>query len=331
VAVAGLADADEAVSRAGLALAGAKADARRPWRAYQPTMLDAALDRAALHGDLAAALARDGLSVHYQPIVDLTGGTVAGFEALARWQHPERGAIPPSRFVALAEETGLIVPLGRSVLRRAAADLARMRALPGTAGKLQVAVNVSPLQLCEPDFPAEVAAVIEEAGVPAEALCLEITESSVLDQSGRTLEVLRELKSLGVSLAIDDFGTGHSALSYLPDLPFDSLKIDRSFVTTIATSPVRAEVVRGIVRIAGAVGMRVVAEGIETAPQQELLVDASCHFGQGFLYSTPVPMEQAALLLGRSWPTAAQLRHGWPARQNGPAPARHRHPIAGAA
>jgi EAL domain-containing protein (putative c-di-GMP-specific phosphodiesterase class I) len=294
-------------------------------------MLDAALDRAALHGDLAAALARDGLSVHYQPIVDLTGGTVAGFEALARWQHPERGAIPPSRFVALAEETGLIVPLGRSVLRRAAADLARMRALPGTAGKLQVAVNVSPLQLCEPDFPAEVAAVIEEAGVPAEALCLEITESSVLDQSGRTLEVLRELKSLGVSLAIDDFGTGHSALSYLPDLPFDSLKIDRSFVTTIATSPVRAEVVRGIVRIAGAVGMRVVAEGIETAPQQELLVDASCHFGQGFLYSTPVPMEQAALLLGRSWPTAAQLRHGWPARQNGPAPARHRHPIAGAA
>lgn len=303
VAVAGLAEADEAVSRAGLALAGAKADQRRPWRVYQSTMLDAALDRAALHGDLAAAVACDALAVHYQPIVDLASGRVAGFEALARWQHPQRGAIPPSRFVPLAEETGLIVPLGRWALRQAAADLARLRALPvpGPERGLRVAVNVSPLQLTEPDFPAEVAAVLAETGIPAHALCLEITENSVLDQSGRTLEVLRELKALGVSLAIDDFGTGHSALSYLQDLPFDTLKIDRSFITTIATSHSRAAVVRGIVSIAGAVGMRVVAEGIETGRQQELLVDASCDYGQGYLYSTPVPMEKAAVLLGRDW------------------------------
>ena len=329
VAVAGLEDADEALSRAGLALAGAKADPRRPWRVYQPTMLDAAVDRAALHGDLAAALACDALAVHYQPIVDLASGTVSGFEALARWQHPERGAIPPSRFVALAEETGLIVPLGRWALRRAVQDLARLRALTGPAA-LRMAVNVSPLQLSEPDFPDEVAAVLEEAGVPADALCLEITESSVLDQSGRMLEVLRQLKSLGLSLAIDDFGTGHSALSYLPDLPFDSLKIDRSFITTIATSPSRAEVVRGIVRIAGAVGMRVVAEGIETGKQQELLVEASCHYGQGYLYSTPVPVDQAAALLGSSWPSVAQAQFETLAHQGTAEPVGRR-PIAGVA
>ncbi len=136
--------------------------------------------------------------------------------------------------------------------------------------------------------------------MPAGALCLEITENSMLDQSGRTLEVLRELKAMGLSLAIDDFGTGHSALSYLPDLPFDILKVDRSFITTIATSPSRAEVVRGIVRIAGAVGMRVVAEGIEQSGQERLLVEACCHYGQGFLYSRPVPLAGAIKLLERA-------------------------------
>ena len=294
--VAGLDGSDAAISQAGLALAEAKTDQRQPWRVYQPSMLDAARDRAALREDLAAALAEDALAVHYQPIVDLTTGAVSGFEALARWRHPERGAIPPSRFVPLAEETGLIVPLGRWALRRAAADLARLLALPVPARRLTMAVNVSALQLAEPDFPAQVAAVLEETGVPAHWLCLEITESSVLDRRGRMLEVLRELKGLGVSLAIDDFGTGHSALSYLPDLPFDALKIDQSFVTTIATSPSRAAVVHGIVYIAGAVGMRVVAEGIETEQQQRLLTEASCDYGQGYLYSRPVPFERAAVL-----------------------------------
>ena len=338
VPAAGLGDADDALSRAGLALAGAKRDGRRAWRVYQPTMLDAALDRAALNGELAAAVAGESLAVHYQPIVDLRTGTVGGFEALARWQHPDRGAIPPGRFIPLAEETGLIVPLGRWALRRAAADLARMRESTHPARQVRVTVNVSPLQLTEPDFPAEVAAILDEAGVPAGALCLEITENSMLDQSGRTLEVLRELKAMGLSLAIDDFGTGHSALSYLPDLPFDMLKVDRSFITTIATSPSRAEVVRGIVRIAGAVGMRVVAEGIETDKQQDLLVDASCHYGQGYFYSRPVPMDQALLLLDRTWPTAAAVnghtqRDRATSAHNGtpPPPRRDSRPIVGLA
>jgi PAS domain S-box-containing protein len=296
-ALTGIAGAHEAISQAGLAMAEAKQDRRRPWRAYRPAMLDAALGRAALREDLAAALSAGGLHLHYQPVVDLRDGRVAAFEALARWQHPERGAIPPDRFVPLAEETGLIVPLGSWALRQAMTDLAQLRRLIPPERTLRVAVNVSALQLAEPDFAAEVASVLEETGAPARALCLEITESSVLDETGRTLETLRELKSLGLSLAIDDFGTGHSALSYLPDLPFDVLKVDRSFITTIDNSPARAEVVRGIVRIAAAVGMRVVAEGIEEIRQEQLLVEASCHFGQGFLYSRPVPLAEAIALL----------------------------------
>jgi EAL domain-containing protein (putative c-di-GMP-specific phosphodiesterase class I)/GGDEF domain-containing protein len=299
VPLAGITSAQEAISRAGLAMAVAKTDRRRPWRVYQPTMLNAALGRAALREDLSAALAGNGLTLHYQPVVDLRDGAVVGFEALSRWQHPDRGAIPPDRFVPLAEETGLIVPLGSWALRQAMTDLAQLRKLTSPDRPLRIAVNVSALQLAEPDFAAEVAAVLEETGVPAQALCLEITECSVLDESGRMMEMLQELKALGLSLAIDDFGTGHSALSYLPDLPFDVLKVDRSFITTINSSPARAEVVRGIVRIAGAVGMRVVAEGIEESRQEQLLMEASCHYGQGFLYSRPVPLAQAITLLDR--------------------------------
>jgi EAL domain-containing protein (putative c-di-GMP-specific phosphodiesterase class I) len=308
-------DAHEVLSHAGLAMTEAEGDRRRPWRAYQPTMLNAALSRVALRGDLSAALAQDGLRLHYQPVVDLGSGEVVAFEALSRWQHPRQGAIPPDRFVPLAEETGLIVPLGSWALRQAMTDLAHLRTLTAPGRQLRIAVNVSALQLAEPDFPAEVAAVLEAAGVPAQALCLEITESSVLDETGRTLETLRTLKELGLSLAIDDFGTGHSALSYLPDLPFDLLKVDRSFITTIDTSPARAEVVRGIVSIAGAIGMRVVAEGIEQSGQERLLVEACCHYGQGFLYSRPVPLAGAIKLLERAGPvltTAARSRSASP-------------------
>ena len=312
VPLAGVANAHDAISRAGLAMAEAKNDRRRPWRVYQPTMLKAALSRVALREDLSAALSGNGLNLHYQPVVDLRDGTVVGFEALSRWQHPDQGAIPPDRFVPLAEETGLIVPLGSWALRQATADLAQLRTLIAPGRPLRVAVNVSALQLAEPDFTAEVASVLEEYGVPAEALCLEITESSVLDESGRMLDTLRELKAMGLSLAIDDFGTGHSALSYLPDLPFDVLKVDRSFITTMDSSPARAEVVRGIIQIAKAVGMRVVAEGIEEARQEQLLVEASCHFGQGYLYSRPVPLANAIKLLDRAMPPQATRPPGPP-------------------
>lgn len=295
-----IANPHDAISRAGLAMAEAKADRRRPWRAYQPSMSERAVSRFALRKDLSTALAANGLKLHYQPVVDLRTGTVVAFEALSRWQHPLQGAIPPTAFVPLAEETGLIVPLGRWALRQAVADLGQLRSLvAGRECPLRVAVNVSALQLAEPDFTADVAAALEANDVPADSLCLEITESSVIDGTGRTLDVLRELKSMGVALAIDDFGTGHSALSYLPDLPFDVLKVDKSFIDTIDTSDARAEVVRGIVGIAKAVGMRVVAEGIESSQQERLLMDASCHYGQGYLYSRPVPLAKAMTVLSQ--------------------------------
>jgi PAS domain S-box-containing protein len=293
-------NAHHAISRAGLAMAEAKADRRRPWRAYQPTMSERAVRRFALRKDLSTALAANSLELHYQPVVDLRTGTVVAFEALSRWQHPRQGPIPPDAFVPLAEETGLIVPLGRWALRQAVLDLEQLRHVATPPCTLRVAVNVSALQLAEPDFTDDVAAALEASGVPADSLCLEITESSVIDGTGRTLDALRDLKSLGVSLAIDDFGTGHSALSYLPDLPFDVLKVDKSFIDTIDTSSARADIVRGIVGIAAAVGMRVVAEGIETSQQEQLLMDASCHYGQGYLYSRPLPLAKAVNVLGPS-------------------------------
>ncbi|HWG28709.1 putative bifunctional diguanylate cyclase/phosphodiesterase [Actinospica sp.] len=293
-----IANPHDAISRAGLAMAEAKADRRRPWRAYQLSMSERAVSRFALRKDLSSALAANALNLHYQPVVDLRTGIVVAFEALSRWQHPLQGAIPPDSFVPLAEETGLIVPLGRWALRQAVADLAQLRQIVSRKCPLRVAVNVSALQLAEPDFTADVASALESNGVPADALCLEITESSVIDGTGRTLDALRDLKSMGVTLAIDDFGTGHSALSYLPDMPFDILKVDKSFIDTIETSTARAEVVRGIVGIAAAVGMRVVAEGIETSGQERMLMDTSCHYGQGYLYSRPVPLAKAMQLLG---------------------------------
>jgi PAS domain S-box-containing protein len=307
-----IANPHEAISRAGLAMAEAKADRRRPWRAYQPSMSDRAVSRFALRKDLSSALAGNGLNLHYQPVVDLRSGAVVAFEALSRWQHPLQGPIPPDSFVPLAEETGLIVPLGRWALRQAVADLGQLRPLVSRQCPLRVAVNVSALQLAEPDFTADVAAALESNSVPADSLCLEITESSVIDGAGRTMEALRDLKSMGVALAIDDFGTGHSALSYLPDMPFDVLKVDKSFIDTINTSTARAEVVRGIVGIAAAVGMRVVAEGIETSEQEQLLMDTSCHYGQGYLYSRPVPLAKAMKLLGqgvRPTPTHVNGNH----------------------
>ncbi|MBR7827300.1 EAL domain-containing protein [Actinospica sp. MGRD01-02] len=291
--------AHDAISRAGLAMAEAKNDLRRPWRAYQQSMSERAVSRFALRNDLSTALAGNALSLHYQPVVDMKTGGVVAFEALSRWQHPLQGAIPPDSFVPLAEETGLIVPLGRWALRQAVADFEHLRQLATPPCRLlRVAVNVSALQLAEPDFTADVAAVLESSGMAPASLCLEITESSVIDGTGRTLEALRDLKSMGVSLAIDDFGTGHSALSYLPDMPFDVLKVDKSFIDTINTSTARAEIVRGIVGMAAAVGMRVVAEGIETREQAQLLREASCHYGQGYLYSKPLPLAKAVSEFG---------------------------------
>ena len=288
---------EDVIRNARLALEAAKANGRDSRRCYAPEMLQARLDHAEMHNDLQEAIAKGALELRYQPVIDLATGAIASFEALVRWPHPERGLITPDRFIPLAEETGLIVPLGRWIIDSAARAAALLRAAPD-AGDVRVAVNVSARQFSVPGLTADIAAGLAAAGLGPEALIVELTESTLMRHAEENGPAdLHELKELGVSLAIDDFGTGYSSLSYLHDLPFDALKIDKSFVDEITDSPRRMDLVRGIIGIADSLGLYVVAEGLESERQRELLTDAGCRFGQGFLFARPVLLETARQLL----------------------------------
>ena len=301
--------AEELLRNADLALYAAKGDGKRRWRHYDPGLHDQALERAALREHLDRAIAEGSVVLHYQPIVEIGDGRLIGFEALARWPHPVRGMIGPEVFIPLAEETGQILPLGRLLLSQAVADAAgwnRTRAgaeqRAGSLGvpPLHVAVNVSLRQFRDQDFADETTALLEAAGLGPDLLVLELTESDLMkhhdEQARRTLAVLKEQ---GVRIAIDDFGTGYSSLSYLRDLPIEILKIDKSFIADIATSAEQAALVEGIIRIADGLGLSVVAEGVETQEQWDLLGGCDCDFGQGYLFSPPISPDAVMALLAR--------------------------------
>ncbi|PZA23091.1 bifunctional diguanylate cyclase/phosphodiesterase [Modestobacter versicolor] len=240
--------------------------------------------------DLAAALAAGDVQVHYQPIVALPDGDVVGVEALARWTHPERGPVPPGEFVAAAEQSGLIHALGDHVLRTACADLAGVR----TAAGLQVTlgVNVSGRELSDPGCADRVQAALAATGFPAGHLVVEVTESLVEGESATALATLHALRAACLTVSIDDFGTGYSSLSRLDTLPADVLKLDRAFVATLDASPRRAQMLRSLVSMCRALGLDVVAEGVET-PEQEAAVRAvGCTFAQGWLYGRAVPLAE---------------------------------------
>ena len=243
----------------------------------------------------------------YQPIVALTSGEIAGFEALVRWPHPQWGMMQPGQFIELAEETGHIVPLGFWVLGQAAGEVVRWRQRlpPGTS--LYVSVNVSARQFRDPGFVDGVRAVLAESGLASSALMLELTESVLLNRDDRIHADLMQLKAIGVKLAIDDFGTGYSSLSYLRELPIDVLKIDKSFVDGIAVSEQRLALVEGIIRLAGTLHLDVIAEGIETEVQRDLLVSMGCQFGQGYLLAMPVAADQAEALVRASCSLVLEL------------------------
>jgi len=290
---------EDVIRDARLALEAAKVSGRDSRRSYAARMLRARLEHAELHRDLETAIADGALMLHYQPVVALATGAIAAFEALVRWPHPERGMIPPDRFIPLAEETGLIVRLGQWIIRRAARDAAALRAEPD-GDEVRVAVNVSARQLAVPGLAALITGALEDAKVGPDALIVELTESTLIRRGEEgDAAPLKSLRELGIGLAIDDFGTGYSSLSYLHDLPFDALKIDKSFVHEITDSARRMELVRGIIGIADALGLYVVAEGVERPEQRDLLVEAGCTYGQGYLFSRPVPLEEAKALLRR--------------------------------
>jgi diguanylate cyclase (GGDEF)-like protein/PAS domain S-box-containing protein len=281
---------DQLLKHADIALHRAKDSGRNNFQFYAPGMNARALERLRLEADLRTALDQRQFVLHYQPQVSLDSGAIVGMEALLRWNHPELGMVAPDRFIALAEETGLIVPIGAWVLREACAQTRAWRdaGLP----LLRVAVNISPRQFAQQDLVQSIAAVLADTGLEAHCLELELTESVVMADVERAVATLDELKGLGVKLSIDDFGTGYSSLSYLKRFPIDVLKIDRSFVRDITDDPDDAAIAVLIIDLAHSLGLQVIAEGVETAAQLDFLRAHHCDQMQGYYFSRPQPAEQ---------------------------------------
>ncbi len=247
--------------------------------------------------DLRLAIQREEFELHYQPIVDLRDGHVVSFEALVRWRHPEMGMVQPGLFISMAEESGLIVPMGEWVLREACRQTQVWNAGFAGVDTLGVTVNISPKQFNRKELVERVGEVLLETGLNPGCLELEVTENLTMQDAMRTAEVMREFRELGVALSLDDFGTGYSSLSYLKRFPIGTLKIDRSFVADMERSKESCEIVQTIVALGHRLGLKVVGEGIETEAQRALLESFGCDLGQGFLFSRPVPAEKAVGLL----------------------------------
>lgn len=294
VAVAGEMSGDELLRRADVAMYVGKQRGKNQLSVFDQAMQDHLTDRLGLQADLQRALARDELVLHYQPTVEAVSGMVVGVEALVRWQHPSRGLVPPLDFIPMAEESGLIVPLGRWVLYEAIRTVAALQA-PGRP--LHVGVNVAARQLEEPDFTADVSAALVSNGLDPSLLVLELTESAVVNDMSTTRHRLEEVRALGVRVAVDDFGTGYSSLSYLHMLPVDILKVDKSFVDRIDSGGQDAAVAEAIIRMSRTLQLQVVAEGVETQGQAAVLRGLDCDLMQGFLYSRPVEAHALAAMM----------------------------------
>ena len=292
----GRATPEEMLREAEIAMVRAKSDPARRHALFEPSMSDQTIERIDLENDLRQAIERGELRLHYQPLVDLETERIVGFEALVRWQHPVRGLVPPLAFIPLAEETGLILPLGRWVLETACRQARAWRDARPDGPELFMSVNLSARQFVQADLVDQVAAILEDTGLDPRGLEIEITESVLMDQSEAGIRTLARLRELGVRLVLDDFGTGYSSLSYLKHLPLDTIKIDRSFVAGLADVTDRS-IVEAVVALARGLRIGVVAEGIETEVQRQILHEIGCDVGQGYLFARPLPVDEAANLL----------------------------------
>jgi diguanylate cyclase (GGDEF)-like protein len=294
-------EVDEVLRNADVAMYRAKADGKHRAQVFDPTMHSSIVERHALSSDLGRSVSRGELAVHYQPIVTLASGQIVGVEALVRWNHPERGPVDPSEFIRLAEETGTILSLGRSVLRMATRQVVEWHRQPGLES-LALSVNLSPLQLQHPGFIDEVAAEIREAGIDASDLTFEMTETAMFRDIGATIVALEALRDLGIRIAMDDFGTGYSSLAYLRRFPVDSLKIARELIAGPTESDDREAwaFARAIIALGRSLGLPIVAEGIETAEQLRVLRRLGCGLGQGYLFGRPVAGPELEPILLRS-------------------------------
>jgi diguanylate cyclase (GGDEF)-like protein len=281
--------ADEVLRNADVAMYAAKGAGKNRYQFFEPSMHTAVVDRIGLETDLRRAVADPASEfvLHYQPLVQLDTDAVVGVEALVRWNHPRRGELQPADFITVAEETGLIVPLGRWVVREACAQaVAWWHNLPDEH-RMSIAVNVSGKQLQDATFVPDVAAALADSGLPPARLVLEITETVIMHRAEVMVQRLQELKDLGVHLAIDDFGTGYSSLSYLQQFPIDIIKIDKAFIEGMERDPAGAALTRTIIGLGWTLGLSTIAEGIEHASQRAALAELGCVMGQGFLFARP--------------------------------------------
>jgi c-di-GMP phosphodiesterase Gmr len=284
-------DADDILRRAQAAMKLAKKSGKL--EIYRPGVLQEARDRFDLEGRLREALANGRLRMAYHPLVDLRNGAVTGFEALARWDDLERGAISPATFIPVAEESGLIIPLGRWAMHEAAQTLAKWDRQFGATLPIGISVNLSPIQMARDDVPAVVEEALRYSGISGDRLTLELTESAIIADPDKARHVLTALKGLDVSIAMDDFGTGFSNLASLHRLPIDILKIDRSFVTDMLADKEKCAIVRSILTLAKSLKLKTTAEGIETADLARALAHYGCKSGQGFHFAQPMPADAA--------------------------------------
>jgi EAL domain-containing protein (putative c-di-GMP-specific phosphodiesterase class I) len=312
-------DRDELLRNADVALYEAKNHSRGRWVVYNPAMHAALVDKVSLEADLRAAIERcqlahrpglektgtyprfedaapqSQISLAYQPIVDVVSESITGFEALLRWTHPERGLIPPATFVPVAEESGLVLALGRWVLRTACQQASEWNERQGRP--VTVTVNLSVRQLQDDSLALDVEAALQESGLPPACLTLEMTESVIMREPSAARARLQELKQLGVRIAIDDFGTGYSSLSHLQQFPVDILKIDRSFLHRMHQGSQDTALVRTIIALAKLLSLSTIAEGVEDAHQQQQLRELGCDSAQGFLFGRPMGVEEVEALL----------------------------------
>ncbi|CAN7521138.1 bifunctional diguanylate cyclase/phosphodiesterase [Phenylobacterium sp. LjRoot164] len=294
-------EAAELLRRAELAVEAAKSGGRGGAAAYGRSLESDGLSRLALESDLRGALGRNEIVPFYQPIVRLSTGALSGFEALVRWRHPRRGLLTPDQFLPLCEEMGLMSELGALMMRQAGSQLARWRLDHRAAGELTVAVNLSTGEIDRPDLISDVLDIRRETGLPPGALKLEVTEGDVMRDPDRAAIILHKLREAGAALALDDFGTGFSSLSYLTRLPFDTLKIDRYFVRTMATNEGSAKIVSSVVKLGQDLSLEVVAEGVENAQMARQLLSLGCDYGQGFGYAPALSPQEAEVYLNESY------------------------------
>ena len=285
--------AEEIIRDADAAMFHAKKNGRAQFQVFEPKLRQKALKRLHIETDLRKAIEKKEFELYYQPIVSLETGAILGLEALIRWNHPRQGMIKPATFIPVAEETGLIIPIGRWVLRQACSDLVRWQKKMKHLRSLYISINISSKQFLIPSLIDDVHDVIKKYGLSAEQLMLEITETTLMENMGETFDLIKSLKKDGIQIVIDDFGTGYSSMSYLQQLPVDTIKMDRSFVSKIRAVPdENKKIVETIISLAHILRMNVVAEGVETREQHDVLASMKCQQAQGYLFSKPLSRQK---------------------------------------